>query len=168
MRAFVVATLFSIACGESSPATPDAAVDAPTADAAVNMTTSLVAVMMATRTLTIGVYGVNSDDGTLHVEVHKGGVTTCPEMSSPTPEYTLILGRVPAASAATATSPGNFLDYQMDMLGGTTIGQAATSVSLTNVLYSAGVFVALDASLTFPAGTVTGHVYAKYCASLDG
>jgi hypothetical protein len=156
------------ACGGSSPETIDAAVTIDAVpDAAVNMTTSLVVDMMQTRTLNLGIYGVNADDGTLHVEVNLGGVTTCPDMNSPTPDYTLILGRVPSMTAATATSPGNFLDYQGDMLGGP-LGQAATSVSLSNVVYTAGTFVALDAMVTFPAGTAMGHVYAKYCASLDG
>jgi hypothetical protein len=166
MRALVVLAL--AACGNSSSdPTPDAGVDGPAPDAAINMTTSVVVTMMATRTLNLGIYGVNADDGTLHVEVNLGGVTTCPEMSSPTPDYTLILGRVPSATAATATSPGNFLDYEGDMLGGP-LGQAASSTSLSSIVYTAGAFVALDAAVTFPAGTAMGHLYAKHCASLDG
>ena len=144
----------------------------PAVDAAVDMSvdtsTSVVATMAATRTLTLGFYGVNADDGTLHVEANLGGYTTCPVMTSPTPSYLLILGRVPAASAATATSPGNFLDYEGDMLPPPMLGQAASSVMLSSVVYQAGSFVALDAMLTFPAGTVTGHVHATHCPSLDG
>jgi hypothetical protein len=163
-----LAVLALAACGGSSSEMIDAAVAIDAApDAAVNMTTSLVVDMMQTRTLNLGIYGVNADDGTLHVEVNLGGITTCPDMNSPTPDYTLILGRVPAATAATATSPGNFLDYKGDMLGGP-LGQAASAVSLSNVVYAAGTFVALDGMLTFPAGTAMGHIYAKYCASLDG
>lgn len=147
--------------------TPDAAVDAP-ADSAIDMTTSVVATMAATRTLNLGFYGVNADDGTLHLEANLGGYTDCPVMTSPTPQYLLILGRVPAASAPTATSPGNFLDYEGDMLPSPMLGQAATSVMLSSVVYQAGSFISLDATLTFPAGTVSGHVYATHCPSLDG
>lgn len=134
----------------------------------VNMTTALTATMAATRTLTLGFYGINADDGTLHVEVNLGGYTACPTMSSPTPKYLVILGRVPSVSAPTATSPGNFLDYEGDMLPSPMLGQQATSVMLTSVVYEVGTSVALDVMLTFPAGTVTGHIYATHCASLDG
>jgi hypothetical protein len=165
-----VALAFALAaCGESSSGQPDAprAIDAG-ADAMVNTTTSLTATMAATRTLTLGFYGVNADDGTLHVEVNLGGYTSCPVMSSPSPKYLVILGRVPAATSPTAMSPGNFLDYEGDMLPSPMLGQQATSVALTAVEYQVGSFVALDVSLTFPAGTVTGHIYATHCDSLDG
>lgn len=132
------------------------------------MTTALVATMAATRTLDRAFYGVNADDGTLHVEIQKGGSTGCPEMTSPTPEYTAIIGRVPAMTAATGTSGGNFLDYQGDMLPSMMLGQAASSVALTNIVYTVGASVGLDVTMTFPAGTVTGHLYAIHCDSLDG
>ena len=148
---------------------PDApkAIDAAP-DSAVNTTTAVTATMAATRTLTLGFYGINADDGTLHVEVNLGGYTTCPEMNSPTPKYLLILGKVPPMSAASGTSPGNFLDYEGDMLPAPMLGQQATAVTLSDITYEVGTFVALDMMLTFPAGTVTGHVYATHCASLDG
>jgi hypothetical protein len=132
------------------------------------MSTTLTATMMATRTLDRAFYGVNADDGTLHVEINKGGDTGCPQMNSPTPEYTVIIGRVPAASAQTGTSPGTFLDYQGDMLPGGVLGAPATAVSLTAISYAVGASVALDVNLTFAAGTVVGHVFATHCASLDG
>jgi hypothetical protein len=146
--------------------------DAPSADAALdapgpNTTTNLTAVMANTRNLTLAFYGVNTADGTLHVEINKGGYTTCPQQSSPTPEYLLILGKVPPMTAASGTSPGNFLDYTGDMLGGG-LGAMASAVTLTNIVYTAGSFVSLDVSATFAAGTVTGHLYATHCASLDG
>lgn len=133
-------------------------------DGAIAQTTALTATMMATRVLDRAYYGVNGN-GTLHVEVYRGGGTGCPEMNSPTPEYALILGGVMPSGS---TSPGNFLDYEGDMLPNNMLGQQASSVMLTNVMYQAGMFVALDAMLTFPAGTVTGHVYATHCDSLDG
>jgi hypothetical protein len=162
----VLLVLGVVACGGSS--TNDQPDAARGADAMVNTTTELTATMAATRTLTLGFYGINPDDGTLHVEANLGGYTTCPEMSSPTPKYLVILGRVPAASAATATSTSNFLDYEGDMLPYPMLGQQATAVALSSIVYQAGAFLALDVMLTFPAGTVAGHLYATHCASLDG
>lgn len=153
------------ACGgDDGNSIPDAAIDAP----AVNMTTALAAMLNANRTLDNAGYGVNSDDGTLHVEIHTGGFTGCPEMTSPTPDYTLILGRVPPMTAASATSPGTFLDFVGDMTDNSPAPSSATVKTLTNVLYSAGAYLTFDVSLTFPEGTVTGHLYAPHCISLDG
>jgi hypothetical protein len=153
------------ACGGSSQSEPDAAREI---DGAVNMSNTLTATMQATRMLDRAFYGVNTDDGTLHVEINKGGDTGCPQMNSPTPEYTLIIGRVPAMTAASATSPGTFLDYQGDMLPDGVLGAPATAVILSAISYTAGVSVALEVSMTFDAGTVTGHVFATHCDSLDG
>lgn len=173
----VVLLLALGACGDDATTAPDAAVsiDAaidgasgglPTTCTGACATTALTVTIQATRTFDLAYYGVNAS-GTLHVEAYKGMQPGCPTMSSPTPDYTLILGAVPApTSTATTTSPGNVLDYQGDLLGGP-LGKAASSVMLTPVAYQAGMFVALDATLAFSPGTATGHVYATHCASLD-
>jgi hypothetical protein len=164
-----VLVLALAACGGSSdmPDAPRANDAAP--DSTVNMTTAVTATMMSTRTLDQAFYGVTASDQTLHVEVQLGGDPGCPTMNSATPRYSLILGRVPMPTApGTLTSPGNFLDYDGDMLGGTSIGAAATQVMIDPAGYQVGDFVALDVMLTFAAGTVTGHLYAMHCASLDG
>jgi hypothetical protein len=54
------------------------------------------------------------------------------------------------------------------LLASPLLGQQASAVMLTSLEYQVGTFVALDVMLTFPAGTVTGHIYATHCASLDG
>jgi hypothetical protein len=172
----VVLLLALAACGDDATTAPDAAVSADAAiDGAPGLattctgacaTTALTAMIAATRTFDLAYYGVNAS-GTLHVEVYKGMQPGCPTMSSPTPDYTLILGAVPApTSTAMTTSPGNVLDYKGDLLGGP-IGKAASSVMLVPVAYQAGMFVALDANLAFAPGTATGHVFATHCASLD-
>ncbi len=157
------------------PATPDAAaVDSPTADAGFSstctgacMTTSLTATFQVTRVLDRAYFGITASDGTLHVEAYLGGGTGCPEMSSPTPDYALILGRVTRpTSTTTSSSPGNILDYEGDLLGGP-LGAAATTVTLTPVAAMGDTFVAFDANVVFAAGTVTGHLHATHCASLD-
>ncbi|NVB83459.1 MAG: hypothetical protein HOV81_34115, partial [Kofleriaceae bacterium] len=112
-------------------------------------------------------FGITASDSTLHVEAYLGGGSGCPTMNSPTPDYALILGRVTRpTSAMPSSSPGNILDYQGDLLGGP-LGAAATTVTLTPVAAMDDTFVAFDANLAFAAGTVTGHVYATHCASLD-
>lgn len=123
-------------------------------------TTALTATFMATRTLDVAYYGVNSDF-TVYVEAYKGAATGCPTMSSPSPEYTLILGKV----SDQGTSPASFIDFKGDMLP-TVEPATATSVTLTPVSASE-TFVAYDVMLTFASGTIEGHFYATHCASLD-
>ena len=92
-------------------------------------------------------------------------------MNSPNPDYTLVLARVPIPTTTMAvTSPGNVLDFKGDLLGGP-LGAQATMVTLTptaadRVMDASG-FVALDATLTFQQGSMTGHLYATHCASMD-
>jgi hypothetical protein len=177
MRLLTYSLLLLAACGGDDggtthdAATPDAMADASgfsmTCTGACQ-TTALTAMMSATRVLDHAYFGITAADNTLHVEAYKGGAAGCPTISSPTPEYTLVLGRVTRpTSTAPSSSPGNILDYQGDLLGGP-LGQQATTVTLTPVAASGDTFVAFDVMLTFPAGTVTGHFYATHCTSLDG
>ncbi len=170
-------TFFALAAcgGGSSTATPDAVA---TTDAQVTCegacrSTRVTAAMSATRTLDQAIYGVTSSASgpTLHVEVHSGGGTGCPDASSPTPSYTLVLARVPIPSSTEpVTSPGNLLDFVGDLLGGD-LGAVATDVTITPVAVTTptepGGTLALDIALTFAAGTVSGHLFAVHCASLD-
>ena len=134
-------------------------------------TTTLAAAFAMTRGLDKAYYGVTQAPPSLHVEAYKNAPAGCPTNSSPDPFYTLILGRVPIPTDTTpSTSPGNILDFQGDLLGGP-LGAAATTVVITpvaanNVMAPSG-FVALDVMLTFPSGTIGGHLYATHCASLD-
>lgn len=122
-----------------------------------------------TRTLDAAYHGVTTSAAgdTLYIEVYAGAAPGCPSMNSPTPDYTLILGRAPVPSGPTAlTSPASLIDFKGDLLGGSPAPAAASTVELTAVAYSA-TFVALDLSLTFPTGTITGHLFATRCPSLD-
>jgi hypothetical protein len=184
MRSIALLPLLAlVACatdhGGSTPPDTGVTADAPS-DAPTNRTTQLVAMFGGdTRALDRAYYGVtkSATETTLHIEAYKGGGTGCPTMSSPTPDYTLIFGKVPIAAAT--TSPGNLLDFQGDLLDGP-LGAAATTVTLSG--FTADVcpscvgmpapadtdgFAAFDASLTFSAGTISGHVYATHCDSLD-
>ncbi len=172
--------------GSSGPADAVIAVDgAPDAASAGTCTgacrsTNLTATFGTdTRKLDRAYYGISrtTTGSTLHVEAYKGGGAGCPAMTSPTPDYTLILGKVPITAAT--TSPGNLLDFKGDLLDGP-LGAAATTVTLT--AFAADVcpacvgmpapadvdgFAAFDTSLTFAAGTITGHLFAAHCDSLD-
>ena len=169
------------ACGGGDDAAPDAApmidaaVDAPTGGfttcTGACRTTALTAMFASTRVLDTAYYGVTGSDQTLHVEAYRNAPGGCPTMNSPNPDYTLVLGRVPIPTDTTASSsPGNILDFKGDLLGGP-LGAQATSVVLTPVgadrVTAADGWVALDAMLTFQNGTVSGHLYATHCASLD-
>lgn len=162
--------------------TVDAAPDAPggvTCTGACR-TTSLAATFGSdVRTLDRAYYGITktATTATLHLEAYKGGGAGCPTMTSPTPDYTMILGSIPITT--TGTSPGNLLDFTGDLLDGP-LGAAATSVTLSGVRLDVcptcvGMpapadpdgFAALDASLVFAAGTIQGHVFATHCDSLD-
>ncbi len=161
------------ACGGSNDPSvvgDAAAPDVATADFATCTgacaVTAVAVNIAAQRTLEVAYYGVNSD-GSLHVEAYAGASPGCPEMTSPTPDYALILGAVPVPADATAsTSAANLLDYKGDLLGGP-IGKAAATVALTPVSFAAALHLAFDLNLGFAPGTATGHLFATHCASLD-
>lgn len=179
------------ACGGTSGGSaPDAAAGGP-GDGAPGLTdrcdgpcrlTDLTAALAATRHLDRAYYGVTAAAGgaTLHVEAYLGGGAGCPTASSPTPAYTLVLGALPVpTSDAALTSPANVLDYQGDLLGGP-LGAAATSARITPVAARVCAtcggqppprdpdgLLAVDLELAFAAGTLTGHLFATHCDSLD-
>jgi len=169
---FVVAGTLVAACSSPAEAPPDGAPDAPIV---IDQTTSLVASFGSVqRSLDRAYFGVtrSASATTLHVEAYRGGGSGCPTQSSPTTDYTLVLGTVPMPSGMTPiTSPGNILDFVGDLLNGP-LGAAATAVTITPVATDvcatcSGTFLAVDTSITFAAGTITGHLYATHCDSLD-
>ena len=182
-RISIVALVLAAACGGggSNPAVDAAVGDGAAADAADGFTTctgacrttALTAAFVVNRPLDRAVYGVTMTPPSLHVEAYAGAAPGCPTQSSPSPDYTFILGRVPvpmSTAPSTPPGPGNILDFTGDLLGGP-LGAAATTVAITPVAAAdptgAAGFVALDVTATFANGTVTGHVFADHCASLD-
>ncbi len=187
----LLASACSSGDGTPSPAGgPDAAIvvtpDAPafqTCEGACQ-TTNLAASFGATqRMLDRAFYGVTKDatGSTLHVEIHKGGTTTCPEQDSPTPQYSVVLANVPVpTSTAPSTSTATLVDYVGDIVTTPNPTLRATAVTLTPVAANICTtcvgtpapshvegMVAVDATLTFPGGTITGHFYATHCDSMD-
>lgn len=129
--------------------------------------TNIRAEFQAVRVLDHAVFGINNADQTLHVEVYRGGAMECPSQNSPTPDYTLVLGKVaPPNGTAPTTSPGNMLDFVGDLLGGA-LGAQANTVIVRATAASPMMFVALDVDLEFSNGVIDGHLYATHCLSLD-
>ena len=169
VRCFVL-LLALTACGDS-PVTSDAGSDSGSGDAPAPCqgpcaTTNLTATFQATRMLDSAYYGVTFDTNNLHVEAYRRGGTGCPTMSSPTPDYTLVLGEVSPTQPMSNLATANILDFKGDLLGGP-LGVAATQVKIDRTAGEAAMFIALDVMLTFQQGTVAGHLYATHCDSLD-
>ena len=168
----LVATL--VGCGEDTRMTGDGGIEIdvpagslPATCTGACATTALTADFEVTRTLDKSYFGINSDDDTLRVETYRRAGTGCPTMSSPTPDYTLIIGRLPKPTGTGALeSPANILDFRGDLLGGP-LGVAATMRTITPTAFDDRMLIALDVMLTFNEGTVMGHLYATYCGSLD-
>ncbi len=161
-----------LACSDPASTPPDAAVDAAPP---IDMSTSLIAKFGSVqRTLDRAYFGVtrSASGATLHLEAYRGGGSGCPTQSSPTTDYTLVLGTVPMPSGMMpVTSPGNLLDFEGDLLNGQ-LGAAATAVTITPIATDvcatcAGTFLSADTSITFAGGTIIGHLYATHCDSLD-
>jgi hypothetical protein len=98
------------------------------------------------------------------------------EESSPTPDYSLIMGSVPIPTGTTpVTVSGAMLDYSAvgDLLGGPPVAQAMMSITLTpdtsnGAPSAANAHLAFDITGTFTGGgTASGHFYALHCASMD-
>lgn len=186
-----IALILLCACGGDDAAVdagvdadvgPDAAVPT-TCDSACRTTTLAAQFGATTRTFDRAVYGVTVTAGqppTLHVEAHRGGSGGCPSASSPTPDYTLVLGELalPTSPAAAATT-ANVLDFVGDLLGGP-LGAAATAATATPIALDVcpacvgqpapadpDGLIALDLTATFAGGTVAGHLFATHCDSLD-
>jgi len=162
------------ACSDPASTPPDAAV-AIDAAVVIDMTTNLTASFGSVqRTLDRAYFGVtrSASGATLHVEAYRGGGTGCPTQSSPTTDYTLVLATVPMPSnMMPITSPGNILDFVGDLLNGP-LGAAATAVTITPMATDvcatcSGTFLSAETSITFAGGTITGHLYATHCDSLD-
>lgn len=121
-----------------------------------------------------------SGDWELHIEAHRGGGTTCPTESSPSPSQTLIVTNVPLAPGMTYTREDGIavsvLDFEGALLDDGVVSAALTAeVDLersdvcTDCTPADG-----DSSLSFTidalfegGGTVAGHVFATHCTSMD-
>jgi hypothetical protein len=123
-----------------------------------------------------------SEDWEIYLEAHEGGAPNCPSRSSPTPDYTLILAGLPAATPSSVMTEADglrltLLDFEGSLLGNAPLSKAESvrvTPTMANVCtacvgvrgHQAG-YVALAMEATFAEGTLTGHSYATHCQSLD-
>ena len=128
-----------------------------------------------TRVLARAQFGTEQGDAgaQLHTESHLGGSAACPTQTSPTPDYTLIVTGIPRGAVGRKLAKGDgvtsaFFDFKGDL--GLPALTKATSVSVTVIGEDPTTppkWVAFDVEATFSEGTVKGHAYAEYCASLS-
>lgn len=121
----------------------------------------------------------NSSSGgwELHVELHGGGSSACPEQSSPTPDRTLIIAGlksplIPAVYATDAGIKATLFDFDGDLTQAPLLraGQTWVDVTAANTCETcpgAERFIAFELNAAFDGGTVAGHVYGTHCSSLD-
>jgi hypothetical protein len=129
------------------------------------------------RTLVRAQFGTQQGDAgsELHTESHLGGDPACPTMSSPSPDYTLIVTSIPRGATGKKLSQNDgikavFFDFKADLgLAAPSGISKSLSVNVTVVAEDPATppaWVALDVTAGFTEGTVAGHLYAEYCQSL--
>jgi len=127
-----------------------------------------------------------SGEWEVHLEAHAGGSSECPTEASPTPDRTVVLSgltvvdvEAPSSGPLDSGLSASLLDFEGSVLGGEPVA-SATFVEVT--AQSGDVctgcvgqpapsdpdgFVALDLHAELDAGTISGHVFAAHCDSMD-
>lgn len=126
------------------------------------------------RTLVRAQHGTQTGDAgsEFHVEAHLGGAPECPSQNSPSPDYTVIVTSIPRGRTGKLTEADGITSAFFDFKGDLALPPIAksTKVEVTIVAVDSATppaWVAMDVSVTFPEGTVKGHLYAAHCTSLD-
>jgi len=119
-------------------------------------------------------FGFNAPDNgkvSLHVEAHFGGDPACPTGASPSPDRTVIFANVPIPTDSTPIENAavTLLDFEgtlspnpFDSATSATLSPVAAKPTPTD-----DAFIAFDVNATFDGGTMTGHIYAVHCDSMD-
>lgn len=145
-------------------------------DAACQKTALLLTMNGKTDTFLRAQFGTTGKPATsLHVEAFIGGDVACPSNGSKTPDRTAIIdGVVPFQDATLQVDgiTGAFLDFKGDIVTTANPSVKATRIEVKPVAISlaplASAFVALDITATYAnGGTLTGHLYATHCDSMD-
>jgi len=186
MRALLlISTIALTACGPT-PSTPDAGSPDPLdagSDAGLDagtdagpppdggcVTCTELTARFGTRTalFTRAQHGVEPD-GTLYVEAYFGGDPACPTSTSPTPDRTLIISGLRADAGVQTWADGVRVSL-FDFTGEVTSAplERAREVTATPGLVTPGARVDFDLTVAFDGGTISGHISAPHCTSLDG
>jgi hypothetical protein len=161
---------------------PDAAVvDAgiPRCDGGPCASTSLAASFgAASVTLDLAYLGLEPTDAglLLYVEAYRSAAPGCPDVSSPTPDQTLILSNIPALMPGSVVTyadgvRASLLDFHADLFTSVAPARAATvQITLRDLETQppGGAFLVADVVATFQdGGILTGTLAATHCGSLD-
>jgi hypothetical protein len=119
--------------------------------------------------LDVAYFGFNGDE-TLRIEAYGGAADGCPEMDSPSPDRTLIIGTLSAPTdSGEVMLTATLLDFE-----GTLTPEPFLSTPMAGVRAASALlvplemaFVRIDFDASFDGGTVVGAIYATHCASLD-
>jgi hypothetical protein len=119
----------------------------------------------------------------IYIEALHGGFSGCPQQNSPSPDRTLIITGIPLPTGPTTLTHTQGLSVTLLDFEGSLISlpvAKATSIQVSVVAANVCTacvgqappadidgFVALDLQATFAEGTVSGHLYAEHCDSLD-
>lgn len=152
-------------CARQPAGSPDAGSAACSGACA---TTDLVATFGATnRSFVRAQHGRSTGSG-IRIEAHFGGDPDCPDMSSPTPDRTLVLSGLVAEERVQTEADGvraSLFDFRGELTAAPLL--RATAVRATPRYLDRGVEVSFEISATFAEGTIVGGVYAPHCTSLD-
>jgi hypothetical protein len=114
-------------------------------------------------------HGTSGTDG-IYVEAHYGGDPACPDMSSPSPDRTLVINGLragPVGSVQTEADgvTASLLDFTGQLTSSPVVH--ATSIRATARYVARGESVSYSIEATFSEGTIVGGLFAPHCASLD-
>lgn len=119
------------------------------------------------------------DGRELYFEAYSGGDPACPTAQSPTPRMALVVSGIREPTDATPQTRNDGLAVTLFDFAGALTDEPlvrATTVTLTPRAFetceaeesaSCERFFAFDLDATLPGGRISGHGFARYCASLD-
>ncbi|MFT5357906.1 MAG: hypothetical protein ACI9KE_005143 [Polyangiales bacterium] len=119
--------------------------------------------------LDVAYFGFNGDE-TLRIEAYGGAADGCPEMDSPSPDRTLILGTLSAPTdSGEVMLTATLLDFEGTLTPEPFLSTPMAGVRAASALFAPleMAFVRIDFDASFDGGTVVGAIYATHCASLD-
>jgi hypothetical protein len=163
--------------GPSSDASPDMALNG-----AVDITATVGDV---TEGFDRAYYGLTAPEQTasgnweIHVEVYAGGDEGCPQMDSPTPDRTLVIGGLSFPEVPTEQREEDGVAIALLDFAGTLTDEPTLSATGEIVFFQQWSlctdcegddpdgYVSFDVDALLEDGNIRGHVYATHCASLN-
>lgn len=159
--------------GTNEPDPADAS-DAPTGPTPTKKTSLESSMGGVVRMLVRAQFGNDRSDAgaTIYLEAHLGGDPACPDETSPTTDYTLIVANVPRGAPGQKFTLEDgvavtYFDFKGDQIMGGAPFRKATAATVTIVEIDGDTSVEIEVDATFAEGTVKGRAYATYCESLS-